>query len=261
MNKDQAKPYQTGKPVDGKTLKAALFFFGGLLVMCLLSMVLSGTSAAIGTPWLRIVFCLVQVGVYYSMAFYSGLSRGTAAVALGENVLNQRNNGRAVPDAEIVCCFHPLKGFIQAFLGTLPALAVTAVYASMAQLQRTSPGSLPNFVSGMASRPDVLTPLTAYTQTQPAVLADYLRVGSRALTMPYVTMVGSSNYAGLLTLDRLAPLLCLLPAIAYGVGYAFGPKDRARVHQSIAEGKRRLARKQRREKRQRRAEREPEQLN
>ncbi len=261
MNNDQAKPYQRGKPVDGKTLKAAAFFFGGLLIMCLLSLILSGTSASIGAGWLRIAFCLIQVAVYYAMAFYSGLNRGSAAVALGETVLKHRNDGRDVSEAEIASCFHPLKGFVQAFLGTLPALAVTVAYAFMAQLQRTAPGTLPAFVSGMASRPDVLAPLTAYTQTQPAVVADYLRVGTRALIMPYVTMVGASSYADLLTLDRLSPLLCMLPAIAYGVGYAFGPWDRARVHENIAEGKRRLARKQRRERRQRRAEREPEKLN
>ena len=261
MNKEKAKPFQRGKPVDGKTLKAAAFFFGGLLVMCLLNMILSGTAAIFGAAWLRIGFCVIQVLVYYSMAFYSGLSRGSAAVALGENVLNQRKSGREVTAAEEACCYHPLKGFVQALIGTLPVLIVAGVYAVLAEQQHTSPGSLPNFVSGMASRPDVLAPLTAYTETKPAVLADYLRVGSRAMNMPYVTMVGSSNYAGLLTLDRVAPLLCLLPAIAYGVGYLLGPGDRLRVQENIAEGKRRLARKQRREKQQRRAAREPEQLN
>ena len=261
MNKEKAKPFQRGKPVDGKTLKAAAFFFGGLLVMCLLNMVLSGTAAIFGAAWLRIGFCLIQVLVYYSMAFYSGLSRGSAAVALGENVLNQRQSGREVTPAEEACCYHPLKGIVQALIGTLPALIITVMYAFMAKLQRTTPGTLPAFVSGMASRPDVLAPLTAYTQDQAAGLADYLRVASRTLCMPYVTMVGSSNYAGLLTIDRLAPILCLLPALAYGVGYCFGPGDRLHVQENIAAGKRRLARKQRREKQQRRAAREPEQLN
>lgn len=256
-----AKPFLKGSPTDSRTLRAAAGFLGVLLLTCFLNLILSGTAATLHAVWLRVGFCVLQSGVYYALFFYNGQSRGAADIVLGETLYNRQESGRGVSAEERARCFHSLKGFVQALIGSLPALIPAIVYAFLAQRQRMTPGALPGWVSGMASRPDVIAPLTAYTASEPAQLADYLRVVVRVLIMPWVTVAGSQNFDAILTLERLAPALVLLPALFYGTGYLFGTKARARVHESIAEGKKRIERKQAREKRRKQREREPEKLN
>ena len=259
--KAQPKPYLRGKPLDSGTPRAAAVFFGGLLLMCFLNLILTTTASIMKADWLRIAFCIAQIGVYELLFFYSGQNRGTAGVTLGETMYSRRESGREVDPADEARCFHPLKGFAQALIGSLPALVIAGVYAFLAVPQRMSPGPMPEWVSGITSRPDVTAPLVAYTTVEPAALADWLRVAVRVLLMPFVTIIGTRNSGALLLLERLGPLLVLLPAAAYGVGYCFGPRSRVKVQENIAEGKRRLARRERRERRQRRAAREPEKLN
>ena len=256
-----AKPWLRGKPVDSGTLRAAAVFFGGIALMCFLNIILTGTASILKADWFRIGFCAVQTGVYYALFFFSGQTRGTAAVALGETMYARRESGREVSPAEAARCYHPLKGFVQALIGALPVLVLAVIYAVIAEKQRLTPGALPGWVANNTSRPDVTAPLVAYTTTQPAVLGDYLRTVIRVVLMPFVTIIGSRNTDAVLAMERLGPLLVLLPAVAYGVGYCFGPRSRAQVQEDIAEGKRKLDRRQRREKKQRQAEREPEQLN
>ena len=45
MSQTQAKPYLRGRMLDSGTPKAALSFFGGLLLMCFLNLVLTSTAA------------------------------------------------------------------------------------------------------------------------------------------------------------------------------------------------------------------------
>ena len=42
---------------------------------------------------------------------------------------------------------------------------------------------------------------------------------------------------GMLLLERLSPIIVLLPAIAYGTGYLQGQKERTRIHTGIAENR------------------------
>ncbi len=261
MEQKQARPFLRGKPADSRTLRTAAGIFGALLLTCFLNLILTGTAATLKAVWLRVGFCLLQEGAYCALFFYSGQSRGAGDVALGETMLARRESGRPGTPAEEARCWHPTKGFVQAFLGTVPFLILTIVYAFLAERQRMTPGALPSWVSGMSSRPDVTEPLTVYTIAEPAKLGDYLRVGVRMLIMPFVTVVGAQNFDPMLTLERLAPVLSLLPAASYGTGYILGVGARRRVHENIAEGQKRLQKKQRREKRQKQREREPEQLN
>ena len=80
--------------------------------------------------------------------------------------------------------------------------------------------------------------------------------------MPFVSMCGAENRELLLFVERISPLIVMIPAAAYGTGYLQGPARRRKVLTEIEEN----ARKRRiREKRERRARnvvpKGPEQLN
>ena len=73
-----------------------------------------------------------------------------------------------------------------------------------------------------------------------------------------------SNYqgrSGMLLLERLSPILVLLPALAYGLGYTRGPAQRSRILTGIAEGVRKQKRREKKERKARHSSRGPEQLN
>ena len=94
--------------------------------------------------------------------------------------------------------------------------------------------------------------------------ADYLRAFVRICIIPFVNLVGHSNKTGMLTLERISPLILLLPALAYGTGYISGKSIRTRIHTAISENeKKRIRRDKRKRKSQNRPShrREPEQLN
>lgn len=260
--KPAAKPFLRGSIVDGKTVRVALSFFGCLVIMAVLNLILTASFVAMSLAWLRILFCIAQLAVYYLIAFHSGQSRGTAAVALGETAWNREQAGREIPAEERRACWHPLKGLTAALIGSLPFLALAVINALVAVRQVYTPGSLPEWVSGMASRPDVLEPLTVYSQTVPAEAADFVRMGVRAMIMPFVAITGSDNFGAHLVLDHLSPLLVLLPALFFGAGYLLGPALRAKVHASIDEGEKRRKRREARERRRRQqTRREPTRLN
>ena len=70
--KQAAKPFLRGGITDGKTLRTALSFFGGLAIMAFLNLVLTATFVSLGAAWLRILFCVSELLIYYCIGFYSG---------------------------------------------------------------------------------------------------------------------------------------------------------------------------------------------
>ena len=91
---------------------------------------------------------------------------------------------------------------------------------------------------------------------------DVLRLIIRVAIMPFVSMTGSENRDGLLLLERLSPMLVLLPACAYGTGYLQGQRERTRIHTGIAESNRRRIRKEKKARKARTAApKGPTQLN
>ena len=84
------------------------------------------------------------------------------------------------------------------------------------------------------------------------------------MVMPFVNIAGAGNKAGILLIERLSPLILLLPAASYGTGYLTGRNIRTQVHTAISTNDRKRIRRENR----RRAARngggrrdEPEQLN
>ena len=267
MNRDKKaktepvrKPYLTGSVTDGNTLREVLMFLATLLVCGFAYLLVGGMASgtiSVVSAILNVLLILVSLTIYY----YFGMSNGTSAVSHGEVMQRRLDTGREVTPAERARGFHPLKGYATGLLGTAPLFLAALALALITKRQMMSPGYLPSWVSAPSGRPDVLQPLTVYTVREPLTAESLLRMVIRIAVMPWVSLTGSQNTNGLLLLERLTPLIVLLPALAYGTGYLGGVRVRTRVHTDIAANARKRARKEKRRIRQKNAARKPEQLN
>lgn len=234
------KPYLTGTPVDKKTLSEALKFFGCMIAMAML-FVVAGAVMMVENTFLRIVLNSAAMLLPYIMFYYNGMSKGTIAVNLGEMLHVRQENGRTIPADEQKLCYHPLKGFISALLGTIPFVVCAVILALTAQKQLTGLSSLPTWIASMSTREEIADPLAFYFAQSSISLESIVRMPVRMLLMPLVGMVGTENTEGLLLVERLSPILLLLPALAMGFGYTRGIDVRTQVHTSIAANNRKRA--------------------
>ncbi len=256
------KPFLTGSPMDERTGKSALGFFGILIVvafMCfLVCSVLSMDSAALRIALNGVVEALIL------MIFYNNASgRGAEAVARGEILYQKQEKGQTFSESERKICFHTMKGYLIGFLGTLPLLLCAIALAVTTTRQTTGMGGLPGWVSIYERRTEVGDALVAYTTTVGMGFTDVMRLIIRVSLMPFISMAGAENRDAMLLVERLSPLLVLLPALSYGTGYLQGRRMRTQVHTEIATNDRKRVR---REKKARKARRNagpkgPEQLN
>ena len=257
----QPKPYMKGSPVDGNTVSTALKFclaeILGLFLVFLLSNVFQ-----IGNIGLRVVVCMLIEVLYLAIFYNSAVPRGSEAVSRGEIFLGREEKAHDVTPAERASCYHPLKGYVTGILGTLPLLICAIILALTAEKQTTGVGVLPAWLSTYERRSDIGDALVAYNTTAGLSLQGLMRVIVRVALMPFIVMAGADNHTALLLIERLSPVLVLLPALAYGTGYLGGPKERARVHAEIEKNNRRKAKQESKKRKARSAKpREPEQLN
>lgn len=237
----KGKPYLTGSPVDQQTPKAALSLFATLLMMGFIYLLLGGMFG--GNGWYAVVLNILLLAVTWTIYYSLGQSAGTIAVNTGEIMYRRQETDREITPAERARCYHPLKGFIIGLLATAPVFLMTLVFALITKRQMYTPGPLPSWVTAMASRPDVLEPLNVYTRTVSVDAESVLRIAVRMLVMPWINLFGQGSADRLLLIERLAPLLILLPGLCYGIGYLMGTQERARVHANIEEGKRKQRKK------------------
>ena len=259
--KAEKTPFLTGAPYDSHVPKAALALFGAQFAMAFVFIMLGAVLSFDNVP-LRLItnglVLLAMVLVFYS----SGVSGGTVAVNQGEIMYRRQQTDRDISAEELKRCYHPLKGFVIGILGCLPLLLCALILAVIARRQMYSPGALPSWVTGLVRADEVTAPLTVYTRQAGLGLEAVLRIIVRMSLMPIVNMVGGESADAMLLLERLSPLLVLLPGLSYGVGYTRGVQERQRVHSDIAENKKKAAKKARRQKaRKARAEQKPQQLN
>ena len=253
------KPFLTGKITDERTKTGALSFFG-IMLMAMIMTFLVSSVINMSNDVLRAVLC-IAVEVLVLFIFYStAVGRGTEAVARGEILYQRQEKGLTFSESERAICFHPGKGYVTALLGTLPFLICGIILAVIARRQTTSAGVLPTWVSSYQRRGEIGDALVAYQSAGGLGLEDILRIIVRIAVMPFVSLVGGENRDGLLLVERLSPLLLLLPAAAYGTGYLQGRQERTRIHTGIAENNRKRARKERKARKARVAK-GPEQLN
>lgn len=254
------KPYLKGDLYDRTTLPGALKFFIGTVVMAIVFLIIC-VMMSWEQQWINVVVNAVILLAVYLMFAQFGMNSGADAVNQGEIMFARQEKGRPVADWERSMCYHPFKGLLSALIGSLPIVLCSAILACIAQRQMTGLGALPSWVSGIETRQEIGNALAIYHETGSMSLEAVMRMIVRMTTMPFVNIVGASDKDGMLVLERISPLLNLLPAIAYGLGYMNGVSVRTSIHTNIALGKKKAKRKQAKERRARRQNRGPEQLN
>lgn len=256
------KPYIRGKMID-RTLPGGALKFFAFTVLMMFVYFMSLIVSSIDSRVLSIVINAAILFTTWMIFWQSGLASGADAVSQGEIMYQRREKGRPVADWEEEMCYHPLKGLIIALIGSIPLVAVCAVLACIAQRQMTTIGVLPSWVNAFEARQEIGGGLLYYHQDVGLTLEAVLRLLVRVAVMPWQCIVGPDNKDAMLLLERVSPLLSLIPALVYGAGYFFGTEVRAAVHGNIALGKKKLQKKQRRERkaRQQAAHSGPDQLN
>ena len=262
--KEVRKPFLTGDPTDENTVKTSLLFFGSLFLVYFITFMICSIASFSNTPILRIIVNLLILAASLVIFYNNGTNQGAEAVARGEILYQKQEKGLTFSKSEKSVCFHKMKGFITGLLGTLPLVLVALIFAFTVQITTTEAGTLPSWMQAYIRRPEIGDALIHYTQPAGMGLTDILRIVIRVALMPVVNLIGTENPQGLLVMERLSPLLILMPAVAYGIGYLTGRSIRTKVHTAISESNRKRERKERKARKARRersAFRPPEKLN
>lgn len=258
------KPFLTGGITDETTPRSALLFLGSLILVAFMTFLVSASTAG-GAGWLRILVNVSIILLVLFIFFTNGANKGTEAVSRGEILWQRQEKGQPFSDSEKKMCYHGLKGFTVGLLGTIPLFLIALLLAFQTRLLTTDSGTLPSWLQSYLNREEVGGALMHYTQPEGLSFVDYLRMIVRVCLMPFVNLVGGTNRMGILWIERLSPLLVLLPAAAYGFGYRTGRMNRSKVHTAISEANRLRIRREKKAQKARRGgnshRREPEQLN
>ena len=240
-DKSVRKPYITGNAVDENTVKNSLLFFGGLFIVFFVSFVICAMTNGSGNI-MRLIINPAVIILVLTVFFNRGSVHGAEAVARGEILWQKQEKGQTFSDSEKKICYHPLKAFVIGVAGTIPFIILGVILALNTRIQTTT-----------------------YTESAGMGLIDIIRIIVRFAVMPFVSLVGADNYAAVYWVEVLSPLILLIPALTYGIGYLSGPSLRSRVHTAISENNRKRIRRERKERRLRAGisakPKEPEKLN
>lgn len=262
--KDIKLEYLKGKPLDAKTLREVLRFLGSMLLMTF-AFLLLGMALVMDNNFLRIAFNSVILLMAILLFYQNGAVHGTGDVNHGEMMFERQKNGYKVDKKDHDACYHPVKGFVVALLGSIPMVICALLLASVATRQMTGLGALPSWITSFEERSEIGNALIYYHQDVSMTMEDILRVFIRMSMMPLVNIVSGYGADALLTMERCSALVLLVPAVCYGLGYLQGVKQRKLVHLGIAEGEKKRRKKERRQnrakQRQQRINKGPEQLN
>ena len=254
------KPYLKGDVYDRTSVPGALKFFAGTVVMAVVFLVVC-MMMNWEQQWLNIAVNSAVLLLTYMMFAQFGMNAGADAVNQGEIMYSRQEKGRPVAEWERKLCYHPLKGLLTGLIGSIPIVLCSVVLALVAERQMSGIGTLPSWIGSMESRPEFGAAMAVYHETGSLTLQSAMRLIVRMTTMPFVNMIGAGNSDGMLLMERISPLLNLLPAVAYGLGYMNGVGIRTTVHTNIALGKKKAKRKQAKERRDRTQRSGPQQLN
>ena len=257
----KGKPFLRGKPTDENTVRQALKFFGALILVAFMSFIVCSMTSFDSTV-LRIGINVLIETLIVLIFYNKGTELGTEGVSRGEILYQHIQKGQEVSENEKKIPFHNAKGFVIGIIGSAVFLVIAVLLSVTAQRQMTGAGTLPSWLDSYMRRSEISDALAGYSQGSSASATDIFRIIIRLTIMPFVSMCGAENRELLLFVERISPMLVLIPAAAYGTGYLQGPARRRKVLTEIEEN----ARKRRiREKRERRARniapKGPEQLN
>lgn len=261
--KEVRKPFLTGAAFDERSVKTSLLFFGTLILVFFIAFI-ACASATFSSFILRLLMNGAVILVTLFIFYNNGTKRGTDDVTRGEILWQKKENGKEFSASEQKMCFHKLKGYLIGLCGSIPFIILAIFLALTATVSMTGSGTLPSWMQAYVNRSDIGNALINYTQPEGMTAVDFIRAIVRITIIPFVNLIGTDNKAGLLILERICPLLMLLPAAAYGTGYLKGRNVRTQIHTAISENNRRRIRKERKKRTARLRQpsnRGPEQLN
>lgn len=259
--KPVTKPYLTGAVTDENTLKKVLKFFGSMMLIIIMCFIVC-TMMNFDSDILRVGANAAVVLLVLFILYNQGQVHGAEAVARGEILYQRQEKGLEITANERRLSYHPLKGYVTALIGMIPFVILGIILAFSAERQMTSAGTLPGWTSSLLRRSDIGGALVSYTEGEPVSSVDIIRMIVRVTIMPFVSMTGSANKDLMLTVERISPILLLLPVISYGTGFLFGKNVRTRIHTQIEENRKiRKKREIKARRARRRASSAPEQLN
>ena len=237
------KPFVTGEPCDERTFRSGLLFFGKMIMIFLVAFIACAT-AAFDSFLLRLIMNSAVILLVFIILYNNGSKAGADDVAKGEILWQKKEKDRPFSESERKMCFHKMKGFLVGLIGSVLFL-IPAIYLALnTTIQMTDSGALPGWMQGYAARSDIGGALVNYTQPEGMQFIDFIRAIVRIMIIPFVNIAGSGNKAGILLVERLSPLILLMPAAAYGAGYLSGKQARARIHTMISENERKRIRRE-----------------
>ena len=239
------KPYVKGTLYSTHALKHT-FKILGLYVVYMIFFLIIGASLSFDNVLLNLLLNLGAVVATVGMTYMEGLRNGDTDVSVGEILYMRKETGRTIDRIDLERSYHPVKGVLTALAGSGLFLLMALVHAVLAEPQYYTLGVLPGWVQTVTAD-EVQLPLAYYNRETSFELVDLLRILTRISVMPYINLVGTDSIRGMLLVDRLSPVLIMLPAIGYVVGYLRGPVSRAYTHGNIAANTRRHKRKQQKE--------------
>ena len=263
-NREVHKPFLTGSPFDERTLSNGLKLFGTFILTFIVSLIVCLTSSGIDSLIIRMPINTAVILLALYIIYNSGAKTGTDDVARGEILYQKQEKNTAFSDSEKNMSFHPVKGYLIGLIGMLLFIVPAIILALNTSVQTTDSGTLPSWMQSYIKRSDIGNALINYTQPEGMSFIDYIRAAVRLVILPFVNIIGGNNKNGLLILERLSPLIMILPAAAYGTGYLSGRNIRTQIHTAISESDRKRKRIEKKKKKNSSFQpqpREPEKLN
>lgn len=245
------QPYLKGRWRTRLAAKRGLRVLSYYLIYIFLYVVL-GAVMSFDSLFLRIVCNGALVIACVLLQYVNGTRDGENEVAIAEIAYQRRQSGQSVAPADIDRCFHPLKGWYTMLFGVALPFVIALVAAVTAQPQVYELQALPGWVSAFESQEDVYAAFSYYPTSGSLAPLDILRIVVRLVILPFANMAGADNAARFLV-DRISPLLVIIPAFGYPLGYLQGRRIRAMIHGNIATNTKRAQRKARKAIRERRA--------
>lgn len=256
------KPFLKGKPTDEYTVKNSLKFFG-IMIMILFMVFIVCSMTGFDNNFLRIAINIIIEVLILIILFNRGSSYGVDSVARGEILFQHVEKGLKVTENEKRIPFHPVKGFLIGFLGTVIIIIPAVILSLTTSRQMTGAGTIPGWMDAFTRRTEIGNALVAYTNPTGLGFSDILRIIVRITILPFINLVGTENKDGLLLIEKISPFLLLLPALSYGFGYLQGRNLRSKIHTEIAENTRKRIKRENKKRKERKEKvfREPQQLN
>lgn len=241
------KEYKRGSATSKEIYKEAGKLIAYYLIFAFM-FVLLGSALQFDSVILRVFANLAMVAACTMLTFMNGARLGESQTALGEQCYKREQTGKSIDPEDAAKCYHPMKGFVIFLLASVPLWLITLPYAFLAEKAVYALQALPSWVSGYAGHDEIAAPLAYYSREISMEFRGILQIIVRLLIFPFANIATADNPDAMLLVDRLSPLLVVIPALGYPLGYLTGPRARAMVHGDIAASERKHKKKERRER-------------